>query len=143
VFLLLAAAQHRYIVDGTLMQFAVVCAGGALAGWIVLSYLNTSLRFGPDNLPPLVSAYPVIYGPIGVLVTWLGFGAIIGMALGTRQAGIAPRVALTTAILTGLLWLVDVPLAISSGFVISLPPLVPLIPGLILGIGLIRAGARP
>lgn len=142
VLFALAAAGHRRTIDASrTARIGWLCALGALALWALLLYMNFGLRFGPDRLPPLLGAYNVVVSPAATLVTWFGCCAVIGMGLAARRARVAPRTALAAVVVAALVLLIDIPLALSSNFIISLPPLVPLIPALLLGIGLLRVRA--
>jgi len=143
-FGLLAAAVFRIrqsLPDASTQRFsgtAWYCALGALMAWLVVLYLDWGVKAGPDQWPPLVSRFDQLYDLFGFAASWLGQVAIICAALAVYKAGIAPRVALAALIVAALLLLLDLALAIASGFAAGLPPLLPLLPSLILGIGLAR-----
>jgi hypothetical protein len=114
------------------------CALGALAAWIVQLYLDLSVKFGPDRWWPLGSLFDVLYGPFAYATAFLGLGAVIYTALALRTQGITPRMSLVALIVAALLVVTNAALAIATGFADGLPPLIPLIPALILGLGLVR-----
>jgi hypothetical protein len=66
-------------------------------------------------------------------------GAGVYTALALRKQGITPRMSLAGLIVAVLLVVANAALAIATGFADGLPPLIPLIPALLLGIGLVRA----
>ncbi len=115
------------------------CALGALAAWIVQLYLDLSIKFGPDHWWPLGSLFDLLYSPFAHATTFLGLGAAIFTALALRKHGITPRMSLAALFVAALLVVANAAVAIATGFAAGLPPLVPLIPALILGLGLMRA----
>ena len=141
--LALGVARIRQSLQGVgpqrLTSVAWGCALGALAAWIVQLYLDLSIKFGPGRWWPLGSLFDLLYSPFAFATAFLGLGAVIYTALALRKQGIAPRMSLAALIVALLLVVANVALAIATSFAGGLPPLVPLIPALILGIGLARA----
>ena len=143
VLLALGVTRIRRSLQGVAAQrltsVAWGCVLGALAAWIVQLYLDLSIKFGPGRWWPLGSLFDLLYSPFAFATGFLGLGAVMCAALAIRKAGVAPRMALAALIVATLLVVANGALAIVTGFSGGLPPLVPLIPALILGIGLVRA----
>jgi hypothetical protein len=141
--LTLAVARIRQSLQGGAAQrhstVAWWCALGALAAWIVQLYLDLSVKFGPGHWWPLGAWFDLLYSPFAFATAFLGLGAVIFTALALRRQGITPRIALAALIVAALLAVANAAAAIATGFADGLPPLIPLIPALILGLGLIRA----
>jgi hypothetical protein len=141
--LTLAVACIRHTLQGGaarhLGSVAWWCALGALAAWITQLYLDLSVKFGPGHWWPLGAWFDLLYSPFAFATAFLGLGAVIFTALALRRQGITPRIALAALIVAALLAVANAAAAIATGFADGLPPLIPLIPALILGLGLIRA----
>jgi len=141
--LALAVARIRQSLQGVAAQHlssvAWWCALGALAAWIVQLYLDLSIKFGPGHWWPLGSLFDLLYSPFAYVTAFLGLGAGISSALALRKQGITPRMSWAALIVAALLVVANAAVAIATGFADGLPPLVPLIPALILGLGLMRA----
>ena len=138
--LALAVARIRQSLQGGAAQglstVAWRCALGALTAWIVQLYLDLSIKFGPGHWWPLGSLFDLLYSPFAYATAFLGLGAVICTALGLRKQGITPRMSLAALLAAALLLVANAAAAIATGFADGLPPLVPLIPALMLGIGL-------
>lgn len=122
-----------------LTDFAQWCALGALVAWLAQLYLDLSIKFGPERWLPGAARFDLLYSPLAFATAWFGLAAVICAALALRHLGIAPRVAVAAVAVAVLLAVGNLVLAIISGFTVGLPPLVPLIPALMLGGGLVRA----
>lgn len=112
---------------------------GALLVWGGFSLLSLGLLADPGHLPPLVRDIDRLFAPLVSATSVLGLGAALCAGLAVRRAGVAPRTALGAAIVAGLLLALGLTLAIGSGGALDLPPIMPMLPALILGIGLVRA----
>lgn len=143
VLLALAVARIRQSILGVAAQrlssVAWWCARGALAAWIIQLYLDLSVKFGPGHWWPLGAWFDLLYSPFAYATAFLGLGATICTALALRKQGITPRMSLAALFVAALLVVANAAVAIATGFAAGLPPLVPLIPALILGLGLMRA----
>jgi hypothetical protein len=141
--LALAAARIRHMLQGgaarRLSSVAWWCALGALAAWIVQLYLDLSVKFGPGHWWPLGAWFDLLYSPFAFATAFLGLGAVSATALALRRQRIASRMALAALIVAALLAVANAVVAIATGFAFGLPPLIPLIPALMLGLGLLRA----
>jgi len=141
--LALGVTQIRHSLKGVDAQRPITIAWwgalGALTAWIVQLYLDLSVKFGPDRWWPLGSLFDLLYGPFAYATAFLGLGAVMYTAQALRKQGITPRMSLAGLIVAALLVVANAALAIATGFADGLPPLVPLIPALVLGIGLVRA----
>jgi hypothetical protein len=122
-----------------LISVAWWCALGALAAWIVQLYLDLSIKFGPGRWWPLGSLFDLLYSPFAFATAFLGLGAVMCTALALRKRGITPRMSLVALIVAALLVVANAAAAIATGFADGLPPLIPLIPALMLGLDLVRA----
>ena len=144
-FALLALAITRIrqsLQDGAAQRFSTVawwCALGALAAWVVQLYLDLSVKFGPGHWWPLGALFDLLYSPFAFAVAFLGLGAVIFTALALRTQGLTPRMSAAALMVAALLAVANAAVAIATGFADGLPPLIPLIPALILGFGLLRA----
>ena len=111
----------------------------ALAAWIVQLYLDLSVKFGPGYWWPLGASFDLLYSPFAYATAFFGLGAVIFTALALRTQGLTPRMSAAALMVAALLAVANAAAAIATGFADGLPPLIPLIPALILGSGLMRA----
>lgn len=143
VLLALAMTRIRHTLQGgaarRLSSVGAWCALGALAAWISQLYLDLSVKFGPGHWWPLGALFDLLYSPFAYATAFLGLGAVIFIALALRARGITPRMSLAGLMVAALLVVANAAAAFATGFADGLPPLIPLIPALILGLGLIRA----
>lgn len=147
-FALLAVALHRVqdalrATEGEWLVRASWWLGlGALLVWGFFDLLSFGLLAGPDRLPPLVNQLDHLFAPLVSAAAGLGLGAVLCAALAAWRAGVARRTALGAAIVAGLLLVIDIAVAVGSGFTAEgMPPIAPMLPALILGIGLVRSKA--
>ena len=113
----------------------------ALLVWYSFDLLTLGLLAGPGRLPPLVDQLDRLYVPLVSAAALLGLGAVLCAGLAARRVRIAPRTALGAVIVAGLLLVLGLAITVGSGFAMDLPPIAPMLPALILGIGLVRAKA--
>jgi hypothetical protein len=141
--LALAVASIRHRLQGGVAQrlgsVAWWCALGALAAWIIQLYLDLSVKFGPGHWWPFGAWFDLLYSPFAFATAFFGLGAVSATALVLRRQGITPWMALAALIVAALLAVANAAAAIATSFAAGLPPLIPLIPALMLGLGLMRA----
>ena len=111
----------------------------ALLVWYCYDLLSLGLLAGPGRLPPLVDRLDRVAVPLVSAAALLGLGAVLCAGLAARRAGVARRTALGAAIVAGLLLALGIAVTVGSGLTLDLPPIAPMLPALILGIGLVRA----
>jgi hypothetical protein len=119
--------------------------GGAicLALWVLYSLLLLGLLLGADNLPPLTRDFNAIAPPVVIGAASIGAAAVACAALALRRAGIATRIGLVTASLTGLFLLATLVESIATRTLADVPQFLPLVSAVLLGIGLVRSPAIP
>lgn len=143
-FVCLAAAigSLRHSEVSRLLTAARWCALGALVTWSVQLYLDLSIKFGPDRWLPGAALFDLLYSPLAFATAWLGLTAVGCAALAIGRQQVAPRTALAALVVAALLAIGNLVLAILTGWNAGLPPLIPLIPALILGVGVVRGPTR-
>jgi hypothetical protein len=132
----MAGVQH-------LLRRAVTASVAMFAVWIGYAVLSFGLLADPDNLPPLVRDLGALNTPFATVVSVLGLLAMLCVALAFRRSGVARRLALVMIGFSGLLIVVGTVAIVATSGELGLPPIVPFVPALALGIGLLRAGPVP
>lgn len=113
---------------------------GAVSAWGCFTALSFGLLAGPGRLPPLVRDIDRLFAPLVAATVAFGLAAVLCAGLAARRAGVAPRTALGGLVVAGLLLAAHLAVVVGSGFASEgLVPLAPMLPALILGIGLVRA----
>jgi hypothetical protein len=114
--------------------------GGAacMIFWVCAEVLLLGLLAGPDDLPPLVRDLNT-FTPLITVAAIVGSVAVGCAAWASRRARIASRMALAVVILVGLVVLGTLVETLATGELAEVPEFLPMIPALLLGIGLLRA----
>ncbi len=145
VLLTVAVAQLRGVPQQArvriLLALGLISAAVATALRLLLCYLNIGLLVDA----PLVASQP--FNPVGVPIGWSGLQPVADLlmliamailALGLFISRLLRRTGLIVVILCGVILFIHGLTMLTSSFTNALPPIVPTLLGLPLGIGLIR-----
>lgn len=147
-FVVFARGMHEVRRHGRTPGSAALAAVASWAGlaslvvWVMLGVLIIGLLAGPNDLPPLVRNLDSLKVPLTTGTSLLGLTAVLCAGLTFRRDAIAPRLAGAAVLVAAMLIVAAVATTIATSGEMAFAPITPMLPALLLGIGLVRAAPR-